>query len=416
MADWLMEFIGLSEPVANILGAIIGLALVIGLMGLCYAVLKPFIKTNYKGYRNRQPRIAIMDVTELDARRRLLLVRRDNVEHLILVGGQNDLVVEQNILRAMPQGQTQRNQTLQQGQQATQAAAITQPQAVAQSNQAVAQPQAAPTTQAAPMQQEHALHASAPQPTATQPQQQIAQPAAQPSTPSATRQQRASADYQRHLAASRERLRKAEATVKANGTNSSVANGGVHVTEAQRQAQQVAAARALAASRASVSPPSAGPAARIVAAQQEKQRQDEAAQSEVVADTAALAKDQTKPVEETVPTLKLASSLEEALSPEVTTSTQSPEAKEPDATPTNADKKPENAENVHQLDLEAAIQETVAKASNSDENPTQEDKVEAPAAADDATAESKGEKSKNPIPAEALDKEMADLLSELKPA
>ncbi|MFG1419109.1 flagellar biosynthetic protein FliO [Xanthobacter sp. V0B-10] len=43
------------------------------------------------------PRLSIVDAISLDPRRRLVLVRRDDVEHLLLTGGTNDVVVEQNI-------------------------------------------------------------------------------------------------------------------------------------------------------------------------------------------------------------------------------------------------------------------------------------------------------------------------------
>ncbi|MFG1433814.1 flagellar biosynthetic protein FliO [Xanthobacter sediminis] len=43
------------------------------------------------------PRLSIVDAISLDPRRRLVLVRRDDVEHLLLTGGSNDVVVEQNI-------------------------------------------------------------------------------------------------------------------------------------------------------------------------------------------------------------------------------------------------------------------------------------------------------------------------------
>ncbi|MCX4194481.1 flagellar biosynthetic protein FliO, partial [Methylobacterium organophilum] len=46
------------------------------------------------GSRGRQPRLGIVDVYELDRARQLILLRRDNVEHLLLVGGPNDVVVE----------------------------------------------------------------------------------------------------------------------------------------------------------------------------------------------------------------------------------------------------------------------------------------------------------------------------------
>src|SRR5262245_30706387 len=52
--------------------------------------------------RGRQPRLAVIDAASVDARRRLVLIRRDNVEHLVLIGGPTDIVVEQNIVRAVP--------------------------------------------------------------------------------------------------------------------------------------------------------------------------------------------------------------------------------------------------------------------------------------------------------------------------
>ncbi|HEX2215089.1 MAG TPA: flagellar biosynthetic protein FliO [Xanthobacteraceae bacterium] len=54
--------------------------------------------------RNRQPRLAVIDAAAVDGRRRLVLVRRDNVEHLIMIGGPSDVVIEQNIVRAVPVG------------------------------------------------------------------------------------------------------------------------------------------------------------------------------------------------------------------------------------------------------------------------------------------------------------------------
>lgn len=53
------------------------------------------------GPRGRQPRLGIVDIYELDRQRQLILLRRDNVEHLLLVGGPNDVVIERNINRSM---------------------------------------------------------------------------------------------------------------------------------------------------------------------------------------------------------------------------------------------------------------------------------------------------------------------------
>ena len=53
--------------------------------------------------RNRQPRLAVVDTAPLDSRRSLVIVRRDNVEHLLLIGGPTDLLVEPNITPAAMQ-------------------------------------------------------------------------------------------------------------------------------------------------------------------------------------------------------------------------------------------------------------------------------------------------------------------------
>jgi flagellar protein FliO/FliZ len=42
-------------------------------------------------------RLAVLEQASVDGRRRLILIRRDNVEHLIMTGGPVDLVVETGI-------------------------------------------------------------------------------------------------------------------------------------------------------------------------------------------------------------------------------------------------------------------------------------------------------------------------------
>ena len=49
--------------------------------------------------RGRQPRLGVVDHASVDGRRRLLIIRRDNVEHLVMIGGPTDVVVETNIVR-----------------------------------------------------------------------------------------------------------------------------------------------------------------------------------------------------------------------------------------------------------------------------------------------------------------------------
>jgi hypothetical protein len=83
---------------------IIGLILVLVLIAISAWLLKRFGTSRIatQGGRGRQQRLAVLDSAAVDARRRLVLIRRDNVEHLILIGGPSDVVVEPNIVRAQP--------------------------------------------------------------------------------------------------------------------------------------------------------------------------------------------------------------------------------------------------------------------------------------------------------------------------
>jgi flagellar protein FliO/FliZ len=53
-----------------------------------------------KNGRTRPARLGIVDAFDLDRKRQLVIVRRDNVEHLVMIGGPNDLVIEAQIARA----------------------------------------------------------------------------------------------------------------------------------------------------------------------------------------------------------------------------------------------------------------------------------------------------------------------------
>jgi flagellar protein FliO/FliZ len=52
------------------------------------------------GGRTRQPRLGLVDAFSLDGQRQLVLIRRDNIEHLVMIGGPNDVLVESQINRA----------------------------------------------------------------------------------------------------------------------------------------------------------------------------------------------------------------------------------------------------------------------------------------------------------------------------
>ena len=117
------------------IGPIVGIALTIVLIALALWVIFALIRRFRSGLfvsgsgKGRQPRLAVTDAVPVDSHRRLILVRRDDVEHLILIGGPSDIVVESGIGKEQPI-------ILQQ--QARQPVQTTQPQAV---------PQPAPPTQ-----------------------------------------------------------------------------------------------------------------------------------------------------------------------------------------------------------------------------------------------------------------------------
>lgn len=50
----------------------------------------------------KQRRLGVIESTSVDGRRRLLLVRRDNVEHLIMTGGPVDVLIETGIAAPRP--------------------------------------------------------------------------------------------------------------------------------------------------------------------------------------------------------------------------------------------------------------------------------------------------------------------------
>ena len=49
--------------------------------------------------RNASRRVAVIESVPLDGKRNIVLVRRDDTEHLVLVGGRTDVVIEPNIMR-----------------------------------------------------------------------------------------------------------------------------------------------------------------------------------------------------------------------------------------------------------------------------------------------------------------------------
>lgn len=83
---------------------IVAFIVVLALIGVAAWLVRRFgsSRLGANTQRGRMPRLAVIDAAAVDGRRRLVLVRRDNVEHLLMIGGPTDIVVEPNIVRAAP--------------------------------------------------------------------------------------------------------------------------------------------------------------------------------------------------------------------------------------------------------------------------------------------------------------------------
>ena len=75
---------------------LLSLVFVLGLIGLLAWLLRKFgppVRLRGPGAR----RLSVVEILPLDARRRLVLLRRDGKEHLILLGPTQDVVIETGI-------------------------------------------------------------------------------------------------------------------------------------------------------------------------------------------------------------------------------------------------------------------------------------------------------------------------------
>lgn len=85
------------EPV-QYLKYIVGLLIVLGLIALITLLARRFGMVPRASRDPSSPkRLSVSDVMSIDAKRRLVLVKRDDREHLLLLGPEHDVVVERNI-------------------------------------------------------------------------------------------------------------------------------------------------------------------------------------------------------------------------------------------------------------------------------------------------------------------------------
>lgn len=101
--NYLTNLLGPNAPLAaTFIVAFAAVLVLIGLTAWIFRLLRGRGLGIGSGGRGRQPRLAVLDYADVDQRRKLVLIRRDNVEHLLLLGGPTDVVVETAIVRGMP--------------------------------------------------------------------------------------------------------------------------------------------------------------------------------------------------------------------------------------------------------------------------------------------------------------------------
>jgi flagellar protein FliO/FliZ len=84
------------------LTAILALVFVLGLiLAATHLARRIGLGSAVPGRRGRK-RLSISEALVVDGKRRLLLIRRDQTEHLVMVGGGSDLVIETGIAAPPP--------------------------------------------------------------------------------------------------------------------------------------------------------------------------------------------------------------------------------------------------------------------------------------------------------------------------
>lgn len=80
--------------IESYLYAVLALVFVLALLGLLYLVIRRLGIGGALPRTRGERRLRLVEVLPVDAKRRLLLLRRDGREHLVLLGPESDLLIE----------------------------------------------------------------------------------------------------------------------------------------------------------------------------------------------------------------------------------------------------------------------------------------------------------------------------------
>lgn len=98
---WLQSILD-TENSTGLELVLVTLSLAIVLILVFWVIRKIMGNPARRAARNRVPRLSVTDAAVVDDKRRLVLVRRDDVEHLVMIGGPTDVVIESNVNRMQP--------------------------------------------------------------------------------------------------------------------------------------------------------------------------------------------------------------------------------------------------------------------------------------------------------------------------
>ncbi len=86
----------------TLLNAAFALGIVIVLIVLGLWLLKLLTRATGRLGQANEKRLQVIDTANVDGKRKVMIIRRDNVEHLIMTGGPQDLVIESGIAIGEP--------------------------------------------------------------------------------------------------------------------------------------------------------------------------------------------------------------------------------------------------------------------------------------------------------------------------
>ncbi|MCL6229859.1 flagellar biosynthetic protein FliO [Bartonella bilalgolemii] len=95
MKSWLSDYI--NVPITQVMINFFYLMLIIVAIAIIIQLLTKLNKIQFKTNRKYQSRLAVCDTVAIDRTHRLVLIRRDNIEHLLLIGGSTAIIIESNI-------------------------------------------------------------------------------------------------------------------------------------------------------------------------------------------------------------------------------------------------------------------------------------------------------------------------------